>query len=269
MNRGSCALELVPDQGAGVAGEELPQEDDQARAQRERERERERQIAARYAKSWDEICAVNARPLDLAGGRPAEPPGYDPVTSDRIRRELRQVDLEVPGRRWLSHDIGHGRSMVLRAGSGEMICCAVRADSESASLVASGIARLRNTAADAADQLLAADAEIALLASSIPICRRCERRPATCFGAHGTGAGSVLGVACDQCCGHGSDDGWCVPLEDLPDWACAAHARAEALRVELEALRAEIEDLRRAPPSQATGQPCEALARPVVAASRG
>ena len=35
-------------------------------------------------------------------------------------------------------------------------------------------------------------------------------KPATCVGAYEREEN--LGVACDECCGHGNEDGWCVPL---------------------------------------------------------
>lgn len=51
---------------------------------------------------------------------------------------------------------------------------------------------------------------------------------AVCFGAYEDPI-QICG-ACDECCGHGNEDGWCVPLDadaDLPAMAAShiAHAR--------------------------------------------
>lgn len=35
---------------------------------------------------------------------------------------------------------------------------------------------------------------------------------AACFG---TAEGNAPSLACDECCGHGNEDGWCWPLADL------------------------------------------------------
>lgn len=40
-----------------------------------------------------------------------------------------------------------------------------------------------------------------------PLCRFCEK-PATCFGTYESSANH--GFACDDCCGHGNEDGWCT-----------------------------------------------------------
>lgn len=49
------------------------------------------------------------------------------------------------------------------------------------------------------------------------VCPNCKR-PATCFGryeAHGD-----VEFACDGCCGHGNEDGWCepIPFEPFIGW---------------------------------------------------
>ena len=43
------------------------------------------------------------------------------------------------------------------------------------------------------------------------VCAWCGM-PATCFGGD---AGSSVAFACDTCCGHGNEDSWCVPVEEL------------------------------------------------------
>lgn len=42
-----------------------------------------------------------------------------------------------------------------------------------------------------------------------PLCGTCSR-PATCVG-YGERP-ETLSFGCDECCGHGNEDGWCVPL---------------------------------------------------------
>ena len=45
------------------------------------------------------------------------------------------------------------------------------------------------------------------------ICYHCGDRPAACYGAY---EGSELAAgACDICCGHGNEDGWCIQIADL------------------------------------------------------
>lgn len=40
------------------------------------------------------------------------------------------------------------------------------------------------------------------------VCANCGA-PATCHGKYEAG---IIGFACDQCCGHGNEDGWCNPV---------------------------------------------------------
>lgn len=44
------------------------------------------------------------------------------------------------------------------------------------------------------------------------VCGGCGA-PASCFGEYETFDGTGAGYACDECCGHSSEDGWCVPVE--------------------------------------------------------
>lgn len=41
-----------------------------------------------------------------------------------------------------------------------------------------------------------------------PRCEWCDK-PATCHGAY---EGLAAGFACDECCGHGCEDGFCYPI---------------------------------------------------------
>lgn len=43
-------------------------------------------------------------------------------------------------------------------------------------------------------------------------CAHCGKT-ATCMGAYESE--DNLGFACDECCGHGNEDGWCVPLDGI------------------------------------------------------
>jgi hypothetical protein len=51
--------------------------------------------------------------------------------------------------------------------------------------------------------------------ASVPqlTCAHCEN-PATCFGEYETCEG-VVSPACDTCCGHGGEDGWCRPIAEI------------------------------------------------------
>lgn len=45
-------------------------------------------------------------------------------------------------------------------------------------------------------------------------CSRCHNK-ATCYGEYEGHGGTQL--ACDTCCGHGNEDGWCKPIAALDD----------------------------------------------------
>ena len=56
-------------------------------------------------------------------------------------------------------------------------------------------------------------------------CHTCGK-PATCFGSYEDN----FGAGCDECCGHGNEDGWCKPIAEIAiDFS--------ALRSELQAAR--------------------------------
>jgi hypothetical protein len=46
-------------------------------------------------------------------------------------------------------------------------------------------------------------------------CSHCEERPAVCVGAYERM--EALELACDVCCGHGCEDGFCVQIDDALD----------------------------------------------------
>ena len=45
------------------------------------------------------------------------------------------------------------------------------------------------------------------------VCAICGE-PATCVGVYEDGYEQDPAPACDVCCGHGCEDGWCVDLEE-------------------------------------------------------
>jgi len=45
-------------------------------------------------------------------------------------------------------------------------------------------------------------------------CEYCNRKPATCFGRYENAEEGSY--ACDDCCGHGCEDGECHALEEQP-----------------------------------------------------
>ena len=109
---------------------------------------------------------------------------------------------------------------------------------------AQGIASIRNHLRATADQLTGASAEAERLRELLPCCAQCTQRPAVCFGAYEGGEPNAgPAPACDACCGHGNEDGWCLPIADLPGWAATVEHNAELLAGECDALREAIIDL--------------------------
>lgn len=43
------------------------------------------------------------------------------------------------------------------------------------------------------------------------LCEHCEKWPAVCVGSYEGATESMR--ACDECCAHGCEDGYCEPLE--------------------------------------------------------
>jgi hypothetical protein len=46
-------------------------------------------------------------------------------------------------------------------------------------------------------------------------CAHCQERPAVCIGSYERQ--ESIEAACDICCGHGNEDGWCLQTEQLAD----------------------------------------------------
>lgn len=76
------------------------------------------------------------------------------------------------------------------------------------------------------------------------LCAHCEKNPATCVG-RSEGHGGFT-PACDECCGHGNEDGFCTAPTDL------AGILREASEV-IFGLEEEVADLRQAAPSPGAG----------------
>lgn len=53
-----------------------------------------------------------------------------------------------------------------------------------------------------------------LMADDVTLCLHCGERVATCSGRYE--AMTEEAPACDECCGHGNEDGRCRPLEVTP-----------------------------------------------------
>ena len=85
--------------------------------------------------------------------------------------------------------------------------------------------------------------EASRLRSLVSTCAQCEQRPAACFGHYEGGSDSGPSAHCDQCCGHGNEDGWCLPIADLPGWAATVDLNADKIAQERDDLRAVLSDL--------------------------
>lgn len=55
-------------------------------------------------------------------------------------------------------------------------------------------------------------------------CAHCER-PATCMGCYETS--EIWESACDECCGHGCEDGQCYPIAEIPERVVNAIVRQQ------------------------------------------
>ena len=81
-----------------------------------------------------------------------------------------------------------------------------------------------------------------------PICAICGKT-AACFGAY-EDPEATPSYACNSCCGHGNEDGWCEPVNPscqqcttLRSEREEAKTRAEKAESEADGLRAEVERL--------------------------
>lgn len=98
----------------------------------------------------------------------------------------------------------------------------------------------------------AARTEVEKLRAALPTCDHCEQRPATCLGCYEDHARGDCGdcaqhdeaYACDECCGHGNEDGHCWPLQDVAGVLTTVTLNADALRAEIEPLRVVCEAAR-------------------------
>jgi hypothetical protein len=68
-------------------------------------------------------------------------------------------------------------------------------------------------------------------------CDHCKRRPAVCIGRYEDDGPPES--ACNKCCGHGNEDGWCMPIGvHARDLIRALLAECDRLRAERDAARA-------------------------------
>lgn len=90
------------------------------------------------------------------------------------------------------------------------------------------IAEERAKIASTADMLEA-------LIGRVPTCAHCEHELASCFGCYEGGENGPV-PACSTCCGHGNEDGWCIPIADLPGWAATISLNTDAVAEERDKL---------------------------------
>ena len=55
-------------------------------------------------------------------------------------------------------------------------------------------------------------AEISATRAAWPVCAQCKKQPAACVGSY---EGDGAAFACDECCGHSNEDGWCCPIAEV------------------------------------------------------
>lgn len=109
--------------------------------------------------------------------------------------------------------------------------------------------------------------------AAIPTCTHCDQRPAACFGRYeGGDPDDGPEPACDQCCAHGNEDGWCLPIADLLGWATTLLLNVDGLALERDALLAVVQAMLASahphPVEHPTMTAAWARARRVVACTR-
>lgn len=65
--------------------------------------------------------------------------------------------------------------------------------------------------------------ELVKILIAVTFCDHCQCRKATCFGSY---EGRPASFACDECCGHGCEDGRCVPFDGDPNGELAVGEEA-------------------------------------------
>jgi hypothetical protein len=73
-------------------------------------------------------------------------------------------------------------------------------------------------------------------------CAHCDKA-AVCFGIYENPQDPVA-FACGSCCGHGNEDGWCRPIEQLADWATSILRNTEVLSGRVIAAESALTDCR-------------------------
>lgn len=68
----------------------------------------------------------------------------------------------------------------------------------------------------------------------IPKCSRCGK-PAACLGSYES-PDNPYEYACDECCGHGNEDGHCEQLDRIPAFVTKSHEQTRSLDEEIDRL---------------------------------
>lgn len=77
---------------------------------------------------------------------------------------------------------------------------------------------------------------------NIPLCcDSCERKPASCFGVYEVEPDAAPSFCCDDCCGHGNEDGWCKPIAEYDTFLAEAFAELSKLRGQNDTLRRQCD----------------------------
>lgn len=106
----------------------------------------------------------------------------------------------------------------------------VRLDVDGRSLVGQ-LRAVTTDVGDAGDPSLVMDGgDVAVDPGLDLTCDHCGTRRATCFGRYEDPGQPEL--ACDACCGHGGEDGWCRPVRELWAWVLQLYARGQGSAME-------------------------------------
>jgi hypothetical protein len=76
--------------------------------------------------------------------------------------------------------------------------------------------------------------------TEIPPCQSCEQKLATCFGIYEVNFDEPPTFCCDDCCGHGGEDGWCKPIAEYDAWMDATFKELASLREQVPTLINEL-----------------------------
>ncbi len=80
------------------------------------------------------------------------------------------------------------------------------------------------------------------MSDEIPECAFCQR-PAGCVGRY-EDPGNPIEFACNECCGHGNEDGRCIPLSDVAEQMNEDAERITKLMIDPERFATTLRELR-------------------------